>query len=54
MIYPYDWGFTPSALDEDGDTLDGLVIYQAATAPGVVIKRNLLGALHVKQKDVGR
>ncbi|MDW6023397.1 inorganic diphosphatase [Mesorhizobium sp. BAC0120] len=51
MIYPYDWGFVPSTLGDDGDPLDGLVIHQAATAPGIVIKCDLLGALCVKQKD---
>ncbi|KRB26839.1 MULTISPECIES: inorganic diphosphatase [Mesorhizobium] len=51
MSYPYDWGFVPSTLGEDGDPLDGLVIHQAATAPGVIIKCHLLGALRVKQKD---
>ncbi|MBA1140637.1 inorganic diphosphatase [Mesorhizobium neociceri] len=53
MTYPYDWGFIPSTLGEDGDPLDGLVIHQAATAPGIVIKCDLLGALRVKQKDKG-
>ncbi|UCI22631.1 inorganic diphosphatase (plasmid) [Mesorhizobium sp. B2-1-8] len=49
--YPYDWGFVPSTLGDDGDPLDGLVIHQAAAAPGVVIKCDLLGALRVKQRD---
>ena len=53
MTYPYDWGFIPSTLGEYGDPLDGLVIHQASTAPGVVIKCDLLGALRVKQKDEG-
>ena len=53
LTYPYDWGFIPSTLGEDGDPLDGLVIHQAASAPGVVIKCDLLGALRVKQKERG-
>ena len=53
MTYPYDWGFIPSTLGDDGDPLDGLVIHQAASVPGIVIKCDLLGALRVKQKDPG-
>ena len=53
ISYPYDWGFIPSTLGEDGDPLDGLVIHQAATAPGVVIKCRLLGSIRVEQSEDG-
>ncbi|RWA69113.1 inorganic diphosphatase [Mesorhizobium sp.] len=49
--YPYDWGFIPSTRGEDGDPLDGLVIHQAVSSPGIVINCDLLGALRVEQKD---
>jgi inorganic pyrophosphatase len=49
MAYPYDWGFIPSTIGDDGDPLDGLIIHDCATAPGVVIKCHLLGSLRVRQ-----
>lgn len=53
ISYPFDWGFIPSTLGDDGDPLDGLVIHEAATAPGIVMKCSLLGALAVEQTEDG-
>ena len=49
LTYPYDWGFAPSTRGEDGDPLDVLVLHDAATAPGLVLKCNVIGVLEVLQ-----
>jgi inorganic pyrophosphatase len=38
LAYPYDWGFIPSTMAEDGDPLDGLVLNEFATFPGALIR----------------
>jgi len=54
LAYPYDWGFIPSTKAEDGDPLDVLVIHDAQTYPGVVLRCRPIGILEVEQKSKGR
>src|SRR5947209_13384948 len=54
LSYPYDWGFIPSTKAEDGDPLDVLIIHDAKTYPGVVLKCRPIGILEVEQKSKGR
>ena len=38
MSFPYDFGFVPSTLGEDGDPLDILILMDAPVVPGCVIR----------------
>src|SRR3979490_3393697 len=54
LTYPYDWGFIPSTRAEDGDPLDVLIIHDAATYPGLVLKCKPIGVLEVVQSSKGK
>ena len=51
MVFPYDFGFIPSTLGDDGDPLDVLVLMEAPVVPGCVIRARLVGAIEAKQKE---
>lgn len=53
MRFPYDFGFLPSTLGDDGDPLDVLVLMDTPVVPGCVIKARLIGAIEAKQKAKG-
>lgn len=45
--YPYDYGFVPNTLADDGDPLDGMVIVDEPTFPGCVIAARPIGMLEM-------
>jgi inorganic pyrophosphatase len=45
--YPYDYGFVPNTLADDGDPLDGMVIMDEPTFPGCVIAARPIGMLEM-------
>jgi len=54
LSYPYDRGFIPSTKAPDGNPLDVLIIHDAQTYPGVVLKCRPVGVLEVEQKADGK
>lgn len=53
MVFPYDFGFLPSTLAEDGDPLDVLVLMDTPTFPGCVVAVRLVGVIEGEQTEEG-
>jgi inorganic pyrophosphatase len=49
-VFPFDFGFIPNTLGEDGDPLDVLVIMDEPAYPGCLVECRLLGILKATQK----
>src|SRR6516162_10178990 len=49
MMFPFDFGFIPSTLGEDGDPLDILVLMDAPAHVGCLIEVRLVGAISAEQ-----
>jgi inorganic pyrophosphatase len=49
MEFPYDFGFVPSTLAEDGDPTDVLVLMDEPAFPGCVLKCRIVGIIEGRQ-----
>ena len=49
--FPFDFGFIPNTLAEDGDPLDAFVIMDQHAFPGCLVECRLLGVLEAEQKE---
>src|SRR5215468_11303718 len=53
MMFPFDFGFIPSTLGEDGDPLDILVLMDAPAHVGCLIEVRIIGAILAEQSKAG-
>jgi inorganic pyrophosphatase len=51
LAFPYDFGFIPSTLGDDGDPLDALLFLDQGVPPGTVATARLIGVLEVRQRQ---
>jgi inorganic pyrophosphatase len=49
MEFPYDFGFVPSTLAEDGDPMDVLVLMDEPAFPGCVLQCRIIGIIEGAQ-----
>lgn len=54
LCYPFDFGFVPSTLAEDGDPLDVIVFMDQLCTPGCSIAVRLLGVMEAEQTEKGK
>ena len=50
VTYPFDWGFIPGTLSDDGDPVDALCLHRYASFPGVVLPSRCVAVVDVDQK----
>ncbi|HSU51446.1 MAG TPA: inorganic diphosphatase [Segetibacter sp.] len=54
MVFPFDFGFIPSTIAEDGDPMDILILTDAPTFPGCLVESKVLGIIKVEQEEDGQ
>jgi inorganic pyrophosphatase len=50
MVFPYDFGFVPQTLADDGDPLDVLVLMDQPAFPGCAVVARLIGVIEGEQE----
>ncbi|HET6275715.1 MAG TPA: inorganic diphosphatase [Candidatus Cybelea sp.] len=52
LMWPYDYGFIPQTLGDDGDPIDLLVLNDAPTFSGCLVEARLIGGILLKKNGV--
>jgi inorganic pyrophosphatase len=51
MVFPYDFGFLPRTLADDGDPIDVLLLMDEPAYPGCLVTSRLIGVIRGEQVD---
>ena len=51
MQFPFDFGFIPSTLADDGDPVDVMVLMEAATHVGCLVDVRIIGVIVAEQSE---
>ena len=54
MLFPFDFGFVPSTLGDDGDPLDVMVLMDAPAHVGCLIEVRIIGIIEAEQTEDGK
>ncbi len=54
MVFPFDFGFIPATMAEDGDPMDILVLTDAPTFSGCIVECKVIGIIKVQQEKKGQ
>ncbi len=53
-VFPYDFGFIPSTLADDGDPVDVLLLMEEPAFPGCLVESKLVGVIEAEQTEDGQ
>jgi inorganic pyrophosphatase len=53
-VFPFDFGFIPQTLGEDGDPLDALVLMDEPAFVGCLVEVRLIGVIEAEQTEEGK
>jgi inorganic pyrophosphatase len=54
MVFPFDFGFIPSTLGDDGDPVDVLVLMDAPAHVGCLLEIRVIGMICAEQTEDGK
>jgi inorganic pyrophosphatase len=54
MMFPFDFGFVPKTLGEDGDPLDAMLLMDAPAHVGCLIDVRVIGIINAEQTEDGK